>query len=129
MPQTDSNVVKFRLIGQMEAWSNNGESILPSGRKARALLAILALSGPAPVLRSRAAELLWSRRGEGEARASLRQELQKLHAAFAPVKTEILMATRFHLGLKSEVIWIDVEEVMRAMPDQPDALSLLNGDL
>jgi len=129
MPRGDSNVVILRLIGQMEAWSNNGESILPSGRKARALLAILALSGPNPVLRIRAAELLWSRRGEDEARASLRQEIQKLRVAFAPVRTEILVSTRVHLGLNSEVIWIDVDEVMSAMPDQPDALSLLNGDL
>ena len=129
MPRTDSNVVKLRLIGQMEAWSSNGESILPSGRKARALLAILALSGPKPVLRVHAAELFWSGRGEDEARASLRQELQKLHVAFAPAKTEIVVATRIHLELKPEVMWIDVEEVMRATPDQPDALSLLNGDL
>jgi DNA-binding SARP family transcriptional activator len=129
MPRSDSNVGKLRLIGQMGAWSNNGESILPSSRKARALLGILALSGPNPVLRMHAAELLWSRRGEDEARASLRQELQKLHVAFAPAKTEIVVATRFHLGLKPEVMWIDVEEVMRATPDQPDALSLLDGDL
>jgi DNA-binding SARP family transcriptional activator len=73
MPRSDSHVVKLRLIGQMEAWSNNGESILPSSRKARALLAILALSAPNPVLRIRAAELLWSGRGDDEARASLRE--------------------------------------------------------
>jgi DNA-binding SARP family transcriptional activator len=129
MPRTDSNVVKLRLIGQMEALSNNGERILPSSRKARALLAILALSGPKPVLRIHAAELLWSRRGEDEARASLRQELLKLRVAFEPAKTEIVVATRLHLGLKPEVMWVDVEEVMRATPDQPDALSLLNRDL
>ena len=58
MPRTDLNVVKLGLIGQMEALSNNGERILPSSRKARALLAILALSGPKPVLRVHAAELL-----------------------------------------------------------------------
>ena len=49
--------------------------------------------------------------------------------AFEPAKTEIVVATRLHLGLKPEGMWIDVEEVMRATPDQPDALSLLNGDL
>jgi DNA-binding SARP family transcriptional activator len=121
--------MELRLIGQMEAWSNNGKSILPSSRKARALLAILALSEGKPVLRIHATELLWSRRGEDEARASLRQELQKLRVAFEPAKTEIVVSTRLHLGLKPEVMWIDVEEVMRATPDQPDALSLLTGDL
>jgi|HubBroStandDraft_1064217.scaffolds.fasta_scaffold19254_2 DNA-binding SARP family transcriptional activator len=129
MPLSDPKPMTLRLIGQMEAWSSRNECLLPSGRKARALLAILALSGPKPVLRIHAAELLWSRHGEDEARSSLRQELQKLHVAFAPAKTEIVVATRFHVGLRSEVMWIDVEEVMRATPDQPDALSLLNGDL
>ena len=129
MLRSDPKPVTLRLIGQMEAWSRRNEGLLPSGRKARALLAILALSGGNPVLRCSAAALLWSRRGENEARASLRQELHALHSALAPANTEILLVTRYHLGLKPDVVWIDVEEVMRATPDQPDALSLLNGDL
>ncbi len=126
---SDPKPVTLRLIGQMEAWSSRNECLLPSGRKARALLAILALSGGNPVSRSRAAGLLWSRRGENEARASLRQELHALLAALAPVNTEILLVTHYHLGLKHDLVWVDVEEVMRATPDQPDALSLVNGDL
>src|ERR1700676_2781191 len=119
MPRSDSNSMNLCLIGQMEAWSNNGESILPLSRKARALLAVLALSGPDPVLRCRVAELLWSRRGENQARASLRQQLHSLRSALAPANTEILLATHYHIGLKPDVVWIDVEEVMRATPDQP----------
>ncbi len=129
MLRSDAKPVTLRLIGQMEAWSSRNERLLPSGRKARALLAILALSGGKLVLRCRAAELLWSGRGENEARASLRQELHAVLSALAPAKTEILLVTRYHLGLKPDMVWIDVEEVMRATPDQPDALSLLNGDL
>ena len=56
--------VRLRLIGQMEAWTLTSESILPTGRKTRALLAILALSSPRPVLRGKLAEMLWSRRPE-----------------------------------------------------------------
>ena len=62
-------IVRLRLIGQMEAWTIASESILPTGRKTRALLAIVALSAPRPVLRGRLAELLWSRRPEEQARA------------------------------------------------------------
>ena len=36
-------LVRLRLIGQMEAWTLTSESVLPTGRKTRALLAILAL--------------------------------------------------------------------------------------
>jgi hypothetical protein len=50
MPPNEANCVNLRLIGQMEAWSNTDENILPQGRKARALLAVLALSGATPLI-------------------------------------------------------------------------------
>ena len=37
--------------------------------------------------------------------------------------------TRDHLSLRPGVVWVDVEEVMRATTDQPASLSLLDGDL
>ena len=49
---SDHVVVHLRLIGQMEAWTLTRESVLPPGRKTRALLAVVALSSPRPVLRS-----------------------------------------------------------------------------
>ena len=71
-------VVRLRLIGQMEAWTLTSENVLPAGRKTRALLAVIALASPRPALRGRLAELLWSRRPEEQARASLRQEIHRL---------------------------------------------------
>jgi DNA-binding SARP family transcriptional activator len=62
-------VVRLRLIGQMEAWTVRSESVLPAGRKTRALLASVAMAAPRPVLRGRLAEQLWSRRPEEQARA------------------------------------------------------------
>jgi DNA-binding SARP family transcriptional activator len=129
MLRSDAHLLNLRLIGQMEAWSNTNECLLPSGRKTRALLAILALSGATQVSRSHIAALLWSRRGENEARSSLRQELQKLLMALAPAKTEIVLVTRAHLALKPGAVWTDVDDVMGATTDQPDALSLLDRDL
>lgn len=122
-------VVRMRLIGQMEAWTLTSESVLPAGRKTRALLAVIALSSPRPALRGRLAELLWSRRPEEQARASLRQEIHRLLETLAPAGTEILQVTRDHLSLRPGLVWIDVEEVMRATTDQPASLSLLDGDL
>src|SRR5690348_17057627 len=74
-------VLRLRLIGQMGAWSHSSESVLPTGRKTRALLAVVALSAPRPALRGRLAELLWSRRPEMQARGSLRQEIHRLTEA------------------------------------------------
>ncbi len=62
----------------MEAWTLTSENVLPAGRKTRALLAVIALSSPRAALRGRLAELLWSRRPEEQARASLRQEIHRL---------------------------------------------------
>ena len=122
-------VVRLRLIGQMEAWTVTSENVLPTGRKTRALLAAIALAAPRPALRGRLAELLWSRRPEEQARASLRQEIHRLLEVFAPAKTEILQVTRDHLSLKPGAVWVDVEEVMRASTSQPASLSLLDGEL
>jgi DNA-binding SARP family transcriptional activator/TolB-like protein len=121
--------VRLRLIGQMEAWTLTSESVLPAGRKTRALLAVIALSAPRPALRGRLAELLWSRRPEEQARASLRQEIHRLLDALSPAGAEILAITRDHLSLRPGAFWVDVEEVMRATTAQPASLSLLDGDL
>ena len=113
----------------MEAWTLTSENILPTGRKTRALLAILALSSPRPVLRSKLAELLWSRRPEEQARASLRQEIHRLLEALNPVGNQIMSVQRDHLTLRPGTVWVDVEEVLRASTSKPQALSLLDGEL
>ncbi len=121
--------IRLRLIGQMEAWTLTSESVLPTGRKTRALLAILALSAPRPVLRGKLAELLWSRRPEEQARASLRQEIHRLMETLEPMGAQILAITRDHLALRPGAVWVDVEEVLNASTARPAALSLLDGEL
>ena len=122
-------VVRMQLIGQMEAWTLTSESVLPAGRKTRALLAVIALSSPRPARRGWVAELLWSHRPEEQARASLRQEIHRLLEALAPAGFEVLLLTRDHLSLRPGRVWVDVDEVMRATTDQPAALSMLDRDL
>lgn len=128
-PPTETVAVRLRLIGQMEAWTINSESVLPPGRKTRALLAIAALSQPRPILRSRLAELLWSRRPEEQARASLRQEIHRLLEVLAPAGQEILSINRDSLALRPGVVWVDVEEVLRATTTHPGSLALLDSEL
>lgn len=125
----DHVVVRLRLIGHMEAWTLRSESVLPVGRKTRALLAFVAMSAPRPVLRGRLAEQLWSRRPEEQARASLRQEIHRLLEALGPAEEEVLVVTRDQVALRPGAVWVDVEEVMRATVTQPHSLALLDGDL
>lgn len=128
-PVVDQVIVRLRLIGQMEAWTIRSESVLPPGRKTRALLASIAMAAPRPALRGRLAEQLWSRRPEEQARASLRQEIHRLLDALSPAESDILIITRDHLTLRPGAVWIDVEEVMRATAQEPASLALLDGDL
>ena len=125
----DHAVCRLRLIGPMEAWASNGESVLPIGRKTRAMLAIIALSAPRPILRSRLADLLWSRRHEEQARASLRQELHRLLEALQPIGTKILDVTRDHVVLRPGLVWVDVHQVLHATAADFAALTLIEGEL
>jgi DNA-binding SARP family transcriptional activator/TolB-like protein len=128
-PPDSSPLLRLRLIGLMQARTADGASVLPVGRKTRAVLAVVALSTPRPALRSRLAELLWSRRPEEQARASLRQEIHRLHEALQPVGEEILMVNRDYVALYPGTVWIDAAEVMSASPQNPAPLSLLDGEL
>ena len=121
--------MRLRLIGQMGAWTVEDESVLPAGRKTRALLAVIALSAPRPALRGRLADLLWSRRPEEQARASLRQEIHRLLETLSAAGSEIIVVTRDHLSLRPGAVWTDVDEVMGATTATPSSLSLLDGDL
>jgi len=125
----DNVAIRLRLIGQMEAWNRKGESVLPPGRKTRALLAIVVLSSPRPVLRSRLAELLWSRRPEEQARASLRQEIHRLLEVLAAAGQDVLYISRDSLSLRPGTVWVDVDEVLRATTANPGSLALLDGEL
>lgn len=87
-------LLRLRLFGQMQAEDAFGRSILPRSRKARGVLAVLALAAPKPVLRSRLTGLLWSRRAREQARGSLRQSLHELQHALGPGAAVLLQADR-----------------------------------
>lgn len=128
-PPDELLAVRLRLIGQMEATTFDGRSVLPLGRKTRALLAIVALSAPKPMLRSRLAELLWSRRPEEHARASLRQEIHRLLDVLTSNGVDIIAVSRDHLALRPGTVWLDADEVLQASPENPAPLELLDGEL
>jgi len=77
------------LIGAFRLRAPDGTDLTSLGRKARGLLAYLALNPGSAVSRDRLMALLWSERGEEQARASLRQCLYELRpltgGEFAPL--------------------------------------------
>lgn len=99
-------LLRVGLSGSLEASGTDGQCLLPRGRKARALLALLALSSPAPVRRERITELLWSGRGVEQGRASLRQCLHELNAALGPAAA-LVAAERHHIALRGTGLVVD----------------------
>ncbi|MFT8612889.1 MAG: hypothetical protein ABF727_09655 [Gluconobacter oxydans] len=122
--ETDPTLLRVRLIGQMEARTLTGESVLPVGSKTRALLAILALSDRKPVLRSRLAELLWSQRPEEMARASLRQEIHRLLDALSPLGVDVIDVQRHSLALKPALTSVDAERLLTVSVRTIDSVTL-----
>ena len=87
-------IVRVHLLGSMRATSYLGDNVLPRGKKARAILGYLCLSGGERVPRARLAALLWDRVPDGQARTSFRQALRELTAALGPLADELISADR-----------------------------------
>jgi DNA-binding SARP family transcriptional activator/TolB-like protein len=113
----------IRLFGEMTAKDRTGSSVLPRNRKTRALLAVLALAAPKPVLRAALTSLLWSQREKEQARASLRQATHELTEALGPVCRSLLTADRNHLALSAEGLWVDATNLPLAVAGRPDFLN------
>ncbi|MGR3292319.1 MAG: AfsR/SARP family transcriptional regulator, partial [Paracoccaceae bacterium] len=71
-------MINFQLFGGFRALLDDGQPLRALGRKSECLICLLALSDGLEVTREKAAGIIWSDRGEDQARASLRQELSQL---------------------------------------------------
>lgn len=91
----------------MTADDANGRNYLPRTRKTRALLAILALASPKPVLRQQLASWLWSRREQEQARGSLRQSVHELQDTLGPAWGHLFITDRHHLSLYGTGLEVD----------------------
>lgn len=103
--------IEFRLFGSFSARRvSDGAEITPRSRKARALLAYLLIE-KGSVDRDRLAGLLWSERGEAQARASLRQCLFELRSC-SPEIASIIDAGRQQLAIKSDDVDVDLDHML-----------------
>lgn len=112
------------LFGTTRAADSTGHPVTPRARKTRALLAVLAMQAPQPVLRAQLIALLWGRREAEQARASLRQALHELQAALGPLPAALLRTDRQALALSDRGLWTDVAALAGAGPEQAAALDL-----
>jgi DNA-binding SARP family transcriptional activator/TolB-like protein len=115
--------LQLRLLGHMAVHDTSGRSHLPRTRKTRALLGILAMASPKPVLRLHVATLLWSRREKEQAGASLRQSVHELQETLAPDWAHLFVTDRHHLSLRGAEL--DIDALAFAHPLELEPASLL----
>jgi DNA-binding SARP family transcriptional activator/pimeloyl-ACP methyl ester carboxylesterase len=105
-------VVRLCLLGEMRLEADGRDVALPSSRKARMLLAVVALERRVHG-RSELAGRLWPGVREASARASLRNALSQLRAA---VGAHVLDVRRGGVALAAGV-WTDVAHVERLLAE------------
>ena len=108
---SDATAAQFdlRCWGEFELRDlRRGEECTPRGRKARAIIAYLAVKG-VPVGRERLAGLLWSERGDEQARASLRQTLFELRPK--SLTGALLVTGRAQVGLDWRMLTTDLARI------------------
>jgi DNA-binding SARP family transcriptional activator/TolB-like protein/cytochrome c-type biogenesis protein CcmH/NrfG len=98
-------------LGSFRIYDQSGNQFQVRTRKARALLAALAISGR-PMSRDSLAALLWSDRGEPQARASLRQSIFELQHCFG--QEPVLVATRDDLSVRNDILATDLDLLREA---------------
>jgi DNA-binding SARP family transcriptional activator/Tfp pilus assembly protein PilF len=119
-------IVRIHLLGPMRTTTYLGESILPRGKKARAILACLALAAGERVARGRLAAMLWDRVSDAQARASFRQGLRQLSSAMGKLAPELLSIDRETVSLNRDLCWIDARALLAPQLVQQSAV---RGDL
>jgi DNA-binding SARP family transcriptional activator/TolB-like protein len=118
--------LSITVLGPLGVWDIHGNSLLPRVRKTRAVLAILALAAPEPVLRSQFIGLLWSRRGLLQARGSLRQAIHELRLALGP-SASLLQTDRASIVLADDGLQLDARQLQPPPLANPKALALWQG--
>ena len=101
------------LLGRFECLLSSGKRVTLAMRKAEVLLAYLALSAGMRHPRERLINLLWSDRGEEQARNSLRQCLSAIRKSLGEAADLALKIDRTTVCLNAEIIEVDVHEFER----------------
>src|SRR5689334_5456654 len=101
--------IRICVIGAFRVLAPDRQDLTPRGRKARALLAILALTPTRRRSRSALQDKLWSDRGPEQGAASLRQTLTEIRRAFGERYRDCLVSDMRSIGLDPNRVAIDVD--------------------
>jgi TolB-like protein/DNA-binding SARP family transcriptional activator len=108
-------VLELTLFGGFEGRFADGRVIELPGQKDRALLAILALSPGTTHAREKLASLLWSDRGDQQARDSLKHSLTRIRQCAASAEPPPIVADRQSVRLDPSAVTSDVATFERLL--------------
>ena len=125
--------LEILLLGAFQL-RKGGQPIDLPGRRERALLAYLAVPAGESRSREKLAGMLWSERGDKQARDSLKQAMLRLRKIVDGEQPAALLSDREFVTLDPALVSIDVAEFERLVADgSPEAIaqamSLYRGDL
>src|SRR5262245_16629874 len=106
-------LINVRLLGSFEARAGEGPSAVFPTKKARALLAYLALRPGMARSRDEIAGLLWGDRDDEQARGSLRRTLSDLRKALPLADGEWLVSSGDTVMLNAGSVQVDAAEFER----------------
>lgn len=99
--------LQITLLNGFHVATPSGQTIVVAAKKTRALLAYLALPAGRSHTRDELADLLWSDRGDKQARASLRQAIGDLRKCFETLETCPLVFEHDKVALDPALVEVD----------------------
>ena len=115
--------LRITLLGGFEVYSAKGQPLALPTRKAKGLLAYLAMSGGRAQARDKLTALLWEQSGAARARASLRQTLSRLRKLLNVENAETLLIEGDSILLNPTAVEVDAVRFECLVSDgTPEAL-------
>jgi len=107
MHVSSGSKLRIQLVGTFQVWTSTGENCTPRGRKACALIALLALSPEHRRARLWIQDRLWGSRAKEQGAASLRQSLLEIRKAFGDAR-RVLWSDSFNVSLDPRLFETDL---------------------
>jgi TolB-like protein/DNA-binding SARP family transcriptional activator/Tfp pilus assembly protein PilF len=117
--------LSLKVLGEFEVRDASGAALSLPTRKTRALLGYLAVNADKPQLRDRLMALLWSDRGDRQARQSLNQALRSIRQLAQSDGVTLLDGDGEHVALRSDAIDIDAARFHASLAEDPAAAAAL----
>ena len=113
--QASSALGRLHLLGPIVLSDMHGNDCTPPGRKAQALIALLALSPRGTRTRAWIRDKLWSDSTDERSSSSLRQTVFEIKKSLGDFADTYLAIDRYSIQLRLDRIWVDV----RVLTDNP----------